>query len=79
MSATYLDRILERHRERAAHDTRPVERLLGEARALPPARGFRSALAGAERLGVIAEIKRRSPSKGDLAPDLDPAEVAATY
>ncbi len=29
--------------------------------------------------GVIAEIKRRSPSKGDLNADLDPADMAATY
>ena len=30
-------------------------------------------------LGVIAEIKRRSPSKGDLNIGLDPASLAATY
>jgi indole-3-glycerol phosphate synthase len=77
MAATYLDRILDHHRARAAADTRSVERLLDEARAMPPARGFRTALA--DRFGVIAEIKRRSPSKGVLNADLDPAEMAATY
>ena len=46
---------------------------------MPPTRGFRSALAGAEHLAVISEIKRRSPSKGDLNVGLDPAELAATY
>ena len=79
MAATYLDRILEHHRAAAAADTRPIERLLDEARAMPPARGFRSALAGRSSLGVIAEIKRRSPSKGDLNADLDPAVMAVTY
>jgi indole-3-glycerol phosphate synthase len=79
VAATYLDRILERHRETAAADTRSIERLLDDARAMEPARGFRAALEGREQLGVIAEIKRRSPSKGDLNADLDPAEIAAMY
>ena len=79
MAATYLDRILEHHRAKAAVDTRSIERLLDEARAAAPTRGFRSALADREQLGVIAEIKRRSPSKGDLNAELDPAELAAAY
>lgn len=76
---TYLDTILERHRAAARIDTRLFEQLLEDARALPPARGFRAALRSRERLGVIAEIKRRSPSKGDLNVGLEPAELAATY
>lgn len=79
MAATYLDRILDRHREVAAADTRPFDRLLAEARAMPPTRGFRAALAGRDRLGVIAELKRRSPSKGDLNVGLDPVSWASTY
>ena len=79
MAATYLDKILARHREIAAADTRRFEPLLDQARSAERPRGFRAALAGRQRLGVIAEIKRRSPSKGDLNIGLDAAELAATY
>jgi len=79
LTATYLDRIIARHRERSSVDRRPIDQLIDEARAMPPARGFRSALCGRSALGVIAEIKRRSPSKGDLNANLDPAEWARIY
>ena len=39
---------------------------------------FRDALAG-PGLGAIAEIKRRSPSLGDIRPDADPAQLAHDY
>lgn len=41
-------------------------------------RSFRDALV-ADGMSLIAEIKRRSPSKGDLNPDLDPATIARAY
>jgi indole-3-glycerol phosphate synthase len=79
MTATYLDRILDHHRARAAADDRHVDDLVELASRLGPTRGFTASLTGRPALGVIAEIKRRSPSKGDLNIGLDPASLAATY
>jgi indole-3-glycerol phosphate synthase len=77
--ATYLDRIVAAHREAARADTRRLAPLIGEARALPPARGFAAALRAAAGLSVIAEVKRRSPAKGELDVRLDPAALARAY
>ena len=85
MAATYLDRIIDAHREAAAADGRrrgALEEAAEKAMADGPCRGLRAALAAdhaAGNLAVIAEIKRRSPSKGDLAADLVPANVAEAY
>jgi indole-3-glycerol phosphate synthase len=75
---TVLDRIVAAHREAAAADTRDPGALKEQALAAPPARKFRKGL-GHYGITVIAEIKRRSPSKGDLAPDLDPAVLGKAY
>jgi indole-3-glycerol phosphate synthase len=77
--ATYLDTILAAHRAAAARDERVLDDLVAKTADLPPARGFGDALRHGETLSVISEIKRRSPSKGDLFPDLVPADLARTY
>ncbi len=79
MTVTYLDRILADHRAEADADDRSLEELIEMARRAAVPRGFEAALRSAPSLGVIAEIKRRSPSKGDLAPDLDPGQLARAY
>ena len=76
--ATYLDRILAVHRSLADSDTRSLDSLVLAAGTGPPVRPFGAALRG-DGLAVVAEIKRRSPSLGDLDPGLDPARVAASY
>jgi indole-3-glycerol phosphate synthase len=77
--ATYLDAILDVHRRRAADDGRRTDVLVERTVGLDPTRGFRAALAHGAELRVIAEIKRRSPSKGPLAVDLDPPTLASAY
>ena len=76
---THLDRILAVHRAAAAADTRPLDGLVGLAAAQSPPRPFAAALTGRAELAVIGEVKRRSPSRGDLAPDLVPGVVAKMY
>lgn len=76
---TYLDAIVAAHRSAAEVDRRDLDELRRAALDSPPPRNFRGALSAVTGLGVISEVKRRSPSKGALAPDLDPAAMAASY
>jgi indole-3-glycerol phosphate synthase len=78
VNGNVLGRIVAAHRRAAADDTRTLDELERAALAGRPVRPFRAALA-ASGMGVIAEIKRRSPSKGDLAADLVPAVLAKAY
>jgi indole-3-glycerol phosphate synthase len=75
---TYLADILTAHRARAAADGRALSDLVEQAGNTPPPRGFVGALQG-DGLSCIAEIKRRSPSKGDLDPGLQADLVAKDY
>jgi indole-3-glycerol phosphate synthase len=79
---TVLDEILATKRDEVTLLRRPAVRDLLRSQALDaaPARDFVGALRPEDgTLAVVAEIKRRSPSKGELAPDLDPAVTAAAY
>ena len=78
---TYLDAILAFHRGRARVDTRSFQDVFHLASQVSPCRGFAQAIAqeSNSRLAVIAEIKRRSPSKGNLNIDVDPAVLAQQY
>jgi indole-3-glycerol phosphate synthase len=79
---TVLDEILATKRDEVTRLHRPSVRDLLRAGALEagPVRDFTAALRPpGGTIGVVAELKRRSPSKGDLAPDLDPAATASAY
>lgn len=53
--------------------------MIEQASGLAGCRGFRAAIEQSQGLGVISEVKRRSPSKGDLSLGLDPAVLAGAY
>lgn len=73
-----LEQILDSTRRQisALHGRRAA--LEREASAAAPPRPFTGALAG-NRVAVIAEVKRRSPSAGAIREDLDPVSHAQAY
>ena len=56
----------------------PLAELRGVALEQPPPLDFASALRG-DRIQLIAEVKKASPSRGIIRPDFNPVEIAQTY
>lgn len=82
--ATILQTILQRKHEEVAAAAAAVslEELQARLEDLPDCRGFIESLEAAVnmgRSGVIAEIKKASPSKGLIRENFDPAAIAASY
>ncbi len=78
--ATVLDGILDGVRVDLAEREQavPLDTLKRRCRCLPPARDAAAALRQ-PRVAVIAEVKRRSPSGGELHARLDPGTLARDY
>ncbi|WP_289092217.1 indole-3-glycerol phosphate synthase TrpC [uncultured Sulfitobacter sp.] len=82
-TGTILDKIKAYKLEEIAADkaAKPLDAVEAEARAASPVRPFADALFDASRegYGLIAEVKKASPSKGLIRADFDPATLAAAY
>jgi indole-3-glycerol phosphate synthase len=83
MSETVLDRIKAYKLEEVAADkaTKPYSAVEEEAKAAGPTRGFAKSLIAAAKTGygLIAEVKKASPSKGLIRADFEPATLAKAY
>lgn len=75
---SFLDTILETKRMEV-HQLRDSRETLPLADRTVPIRSLRHALLEAKTLGLIAEIKRKSPSKGVIQADVNPAMRAQIY
>lgn len=76
----YLDQLLAgaRRRVEQAREEEPTDALRARAEVAPPPASFRAALLR-PGVSVIAEIKRASPSRGELAPELEATAQARAY
>jgi indole-3-glycerol phosphate synthase len=80
VGVTILDRIIERTRQDLARrrETQPLAELERVVSSLASTVPLAPALRG-ERVRLIAEVKRASPSKGPIAPGISATTVASDY
>ena len=76
-----LDTIIaHKQKELAAEQQRvPIAKLEAAVTNLPPTRNFQDAITGRDTVKLIAEVKKKSPSKGIIREDFHPVSIAETY
>lgn len=79
-----LNKILARKREEINERSSkaPFDSFIAQCRDMPDPRGFKAALEARvqrNQAGVIAEVKKASPSKGVIREDFDPVQIAQSY
>lgn len=79
MSENILDRIVEVKRDEVRALSGRASELSARVNDAPPPRGFAAALRRPGEVRLLAEVKRRSPSAGEIRPGADPVEVARAY
>ncbi len=57
----------------------PLTILKSKLDKIPPTKDFRSAISQSNGINLIAEVKKKSPSKGIIREDFDPIDIAEIY
>ena len=79
LTDSILDRIVATKRDEVRRAVPRLDEYRDIARQAPAPRGFAAALRRPGEVRLLAEVKRRSPSAGDIRPGADPVEVARAY
>src|SRR5688572_12937641 len=84
MSERFLDKVIQKTRERVSalkgtDDVSDIRERGEKARSLASPHRLRNALEKTDRINIIAEIKRSSPSKGVINAEIDVVEIAHAY
>lgn len=76
-----LEKIVENKMKELEHARKrvPLRKLKAQVAHLAPTRDFRSAIGTPDQINLIAEIKKKSPSKGIIRQDFDYMRIAKIY
>lgn len=76
-----LDTIINRKQKelQAEQGQVPLATLKSQLEDLPPTKDFKRALVKSDSIHLIAEVKKKSPSKGIIREDFDPVKIAKIY